>query len=122
MWAWILLHCPRRGRHGALTGWSGGGLARGIDTRITGSTHISPTWSSDGRSILSGGNAVIHRFRVGENATPERLPFDFPGSAFVTIADMAADGSSALIRLSNELGDVQQSVIRLDGSNTVGRW
>jgi Tol biopolymer transport system component len=94
-------------------------LARGIDTRVTGSTFISPSWSSDGQSILAGGNASLHRFRVGENATPERLPFTFPGSAFVMMADMAVDGRSALIRLTSDSGDVQQSLILLDGSNSV---
>ena len=94
-------------------------LARGIDTRVTGSTFISPAWSSDGRSILAGSNAAIHRFRVGESATPERLPFSFPDTAFVSLADVAADGGTALIRVSSDGGDVQQSIIRLDGSNTV---
>jgi serine/threonine protein kinase len=59
------LAVARAGENGVYSLWTYD-LARSIDTRVSGASHVEPVWSADGRSIYSGGTGHrLERFEPG---------------------------------------------------------
>ena len=106
------LAVARAGDTGVFSIWSYD-LARGIDTQISGTTFVSPSWSRDGRLIYAGGPANVVRFDAGGGAPPHvvrALP------SYGNVVDISADGTEALIQLLGA-STVQFLAVALDGAS-----
>jgi serine/threonine protein kinase/Tol biopolymer transport system component len=84
----------RAGETGTFSIWTYD-LARGIDTRVTGATYVSPAWSPDGKFIYAGGPSDVTRFEAGGGA-PE-LVRDLP--TYANVADIHANNADALLQV-----------------------
>jgi serine/threonine protein kinase/Tol biopolymer transport system component len=88
-------------------------IQRNIDTRVTGTTFVSPAWSHDGRSIIVGNGSGVHRFDASAAGPPELIRAT---KTFVGITDISPpDGREALLTVSTLLSASQPSVMPLDG-------
>ncbi len=86
-------------------------LARNIDTRVTGTTFVAPSWSPDSRSIFIGSASGVRRFQADGSSTPEMI---WPSKSYVTVDDISPDGRTALLRLTKS-SKYQAAVMPVDG-------
>jgi serine/threonine protein kinase len=87
-------------------------VARNIDTRVTGTTFVSPAWSRDGRSIIVGSGNGVRRFDTSASGPPQLL---WASKTFVGVADTSPDGSEALM-YTTRAGQYQAAMIPLHGT------
>jgi eukaryotic-like serine/threonine-protein kinase len=87
-------------------------IARNVDSRVTGTTFVSPTWSRDSRSLVIGSQAGVFRYDA-DAVTPPQLVRVL--KTFGNVQDTSPDGREALIMTSGS-GPSLPSVMPLDGS------
>ncbi len=105
------LAVARAGATGVFSIWTYD-LVRGIDSRITGETFVSPGWTQDGRSILLGRSGLM-RFDVGTPGKPEIIR---PLPAYSNVLDTSPDGRHVLVQISGA-ADSQLAAVALDGQS-----
>ena len=88
-------------------------LARNIDTRVSGTTYVAPSWSPDSRSIFTGSGSGVRRFDADGSGPPQMI---WPSAkAYVGVDDISPDGRTVLVRLTNPV-KYQAAVLPSDGS------
>jgi Tol biopolymer transport system component len=110
------LAIARGNAHGLFELWTYD-LARDIDTRVSGATHISPGWTADGLALLSGRSGKLYRFAIGGDARGQAIWSGADASTFVTVLDTTRDGGVALLRLTDADGQVQRGLVPIDGAS-----
>ena len=89
------LAIARADEHGLFSIWTHD-LVRGIDSRITGSTFISPGWTRDSRAILAAATAGLYKWMLGGPSEPETIR---SWTDFTSITDTSRDGTQALVQI-----------------------
>ena len=87
-------------------------LARNIDARVSGATHIGPTWTRDGAGVLSGRTAGLMLFDLGGG--PPRQIRSLPD--FAGVNDVTPDGREALLSIVGP-ETTQLASLALDGKS-----
>jgi Tol biopolymer transport system component len=85
-------------------------IARNIDTKITGTTYVSPAWTRDSRSIIVGSSAKgVERFDANASGPPQLLI-----ASYWNVMDVTGAGE-VLVRRGQPV-KYRLGVMRLDGS------
>ena len=85
-------------------------IARNIDTKITGTTYVSPAWTHDSRSIIVGSSAKgVERFDASASGPPQLLT-----ASYWAVMDVTGAGE-ILVRQGQPV-KFRLAVMRPDGS------
>ncbi len=88
-------------------------IARNVDSRVTGTTFVSPAWTRDGSSIIVGSGTGVRQFDASAPGPPRMIRAT---KTFIGVTDVSPDGRDALVYMIN--GTVTRTAaMPLDGSS-----